>query len=211
MGIPPKQKPCKGTGVTSGLGCGIETYHRKLGLGLMCGCYSDFLLKTEPGKLIMQKAMLKGSGIVKKDIVKKEKAVRDKMKENVKTLSQYEAEAKKSFQKWVRMRDAGKNCISCDKPTNDPAGGHFYSAGTYSGLMFNPDNCHLQCNTNCNKHLSGNLLEYRKGLLKRYGNEFVDNLDNLSIELRNYKYTKIELQEIKQKYDAKIKNNDFNA
>ena len=209
MGIPIKEKPCKGTGLASGFGCGKKTLYRTYGLGKICGCYSDFILNSDAGKVILEKAIIKSKFIIKKEIVSKEKEKTKKMRENVKTLSQYEGEAKKSFQKWVRLRDSGKNCISCNKPTNDPAGGHFYSAGTYSGLMFNPLNCHLQCNTYCNKHLSGNLLEYRKGLIKRYGNEFVENLDHLSIEGRNYKYTKQELIEIKNKYDTKIKNNDF--
>ncbi len=197
-----KPKKCNGIGKAYGFeGCKKDSFKRTH--GLCDACLYDFYTTDERGKILFSKRKIE----VAKTNWKEQKKV---LQENTKTLSQYEAEAKKSFQKWVRLRDVGKNCISCDKPTKDPAGGHFYSAGTYSGLMFNPFNCHLQCNTNCNKHLSGNLLEYRKGLIKRYGNEFVDNLDNLSIEGRNYKYTKIELQEIKQKYDTKIKNNDFN-
>lgn len=206
--IKPKEKACKGTGVANGLGCGKMTFHRVYGL-CKNECYPDFLLKTEPGKLIMQKAMLKGKEKVKTENIKKENKQTREKKLKLKTLSQLENEAKTVFQKWVRLRDQGKNCISCNKPTKDPAGGHFYAAGTYSGMMFMPNNCHLQCNTNCNKHLSGNLLEYRKGLIHRYGIEFVNNLDNLSNELRNYKYTRDELISIKQKYLLKIKNNDF--
>jgi hypothetical protein len=48
---------------------------------------------------------------------KKQKAV---LKEKVKTLSQYEAESKKSFQKFIRLRDADLPCISCNNSnTND--------------------------------------------------------------------------------------------
>lgn len=134
---------------------------------------------------------------------KVEKAI---LKDKLKTLSQYEAEAKKSFQKYIRMRDASLPCISCNNSkTNDWAGGHFYSAGMYSGLMFDERNCHKQCNTYCNKHLSGNLLEYRKGLINRYGNEFVEKLESESDSKRNYKYTKEELIAKKLKYDILIK------
>ena len=134
---------------------------------------------------------------------KVEKAI---LKDKLKTLSQYEAEAKKSFQKYIRMRDASLPCISCNNSkTTDWAGGHFYSAGMYSGLMFDERNCHKQCNTYCNKHLSGNLLEYRKGLIKRYGNDFVEALDKVSNEKRNYKYSKDELIAKKLKYDILIK------
>jgi hypothetical protein len=134
---------------------------------------------------------------------KAEKAV---LKDKLKTLSQYEADAKKSFQKWVRMRDKDLPCISCGNlNTTDWAGGHFYSAGMYSGLMFDERNCHKQCNSHCNKFLSGNLLEYRKGLINRYGNEFVQKLDLISDEKRNYKYSKDELIAKKLKFDILIK------
>ena len=53
--------------------------------------------------------------------------------------------------------------------------------------------------------LSGNLLEYRKGLVKRYGEDYVNNLESLSDSKRLYKYTKKELIAIKLKYDLKIK------
>lgn len=128
------------------------------------------------------------------------------LKNNIKTLSQYEAEAKKVFQKYIRLRDAKLPCISCGKlNATDWAGGHFYSAGMYSGLMFDERNCHKQCNSHCNKFLSGNLLEYRKGLIERYGADFVNQLDQISNEKRNYKYTKEELIAKKLQYEIKIK------
>lgn len=134
----------------------------------------------------------------------KAKQERKILKEKLKTLSEYEADAKKSFQRFIRFRDKDLPCISCGNanPT-DWAGGHFYSAGMYSGFIFDERNCHKQCNTHCNKHLSGNLLEYRKGLIKRYGNDFVNELDNISDSKRDYKYTKAELIAKKLQYDIK--------
>jgi len=134
---------------------------------------------------------------------KQEKAV---LKDKLKTLSQYESEAKKSFQHWIRLRDKNLPCISCNNSnTKDWAGGHYYSAGKYSGFMFDERNCHKQCNSHCNKFLSGNLLEYRKGLIKRYGNDFVEQLESESDSKRDYKYTKEELIAKKLKYDILIK------
>lgn len=128
------------------------------------------------------------------------------IKDKIKTLSEYEKDAKKSFQHWIRLRDKNLPCISCgNSKTNDWAGGHFYSAGMYSGFMFDERNVHKQCNTHCNKHLSGNLLEYRKGLIKRYGEDYVTNLDNISDSKRNYKFTKEELIAKKLQYDILIK------
>ena len=128
------------------------------------------------------------------------------LKDKIKTLSQYEIDAKKSFQKWVRLRDSDLPCISCgNSNAKDWAGGHYFSAGTYSGMMFNERNVHKQCNTYCNMMLSGNLLEYRKGLINRFGNEFVNELESESDAKRSYKYTKHELIAIKLKYDILIK------
>lgn len=124
----------------------------------------------------------------------------------LKSLSQLEAEAKKSFQKFIRLRDKDLPCISCgNSKTNDWAGGHYFAAGIYSGLMFDERNCHSQCNTHCNKYLSGNLLEYRKGLIARYGIEFVEQLEAESDLKRNYKYTRDELIAKKLQYDIKYK------
>lgn len=139
---------------------------------------------------------------------KKQANAREKadLKEKLKTLSDYEKDAKKSFQKFIRLRDANLPCISCNNSkTTDWAGGHYFSAGMYSRFMFDERNCHKQCNTHCNKYLSGNLIEYRKGLIKRYGISFVEELEALSDEKRNYKYTKEELIAKKLEYDIKIK------
>ncbi len=133
---------------------------------------------------------------------KQEKAV---LKEKLKTLSQYEAEAKISFQKWVRLRDKNQNCISCG--INDTElfdGGHFKKAEIYSGVIFDPNNCHKQCRK-CNRFLGGNELNYRQGLILRYGIEYTDAIEKKANETRNYKFTKEELIAKKMQFDILIK------
>jgi len=71
--------------------------------------------------------------------------------------------------------------------------------------MFDERNCHKQCNTHCNKYLSGNLLEYRKGLIVRYGLDFVNELESESDAKRDFKYTREQLIAKKLQYDLKIK------
>ncbi len=127
------------------------------------------------------------------------------LKDNTMTLPQLKEEAKKEFQHFIRLRDKDLPCISCGVIKADWAGGHYFSAGKYSGLVFNESNCHKQCNTHCNKYLSGNLLEYRKGLIKRYGDQFVEDLESQSDQKRDYKYTKNELIAKKLQYQIKIK------
>jgi len=131
-----------------------------------------------------------------------EKAV---LKDKLKTLGQYEAEAKKSFQKYIRLRDSEQPCISCggnDKDLWD--GGHFKKAEIYSGVIFNPDNCHKQCRK-CNRFLNGNELMYRLGLIERYGLEYTENIERLANETRQYKFTKAELIAKKLQYELLIK------
>jgi len=197
--IQAKQKKCAGIGKAFGFsGCGANSFKRTF--GLCDSCLIDFYFNDERGKIIYAK--LKGSLRHKK-----EKAFKSDLRQKLKKLSYYEAEAKKSFQKWVRFRDKGNPCKSCKNPNPaDEAGGHYFPAGIYSGLMFDERNCHLQCNTYCNKHLSGNPIEYRKNLIEEFGEDWMKQLEEDANRLRNYKYNKDELISIKVKYDQKIKN-----
>jgi hypothetical protein len=132
---------------------------------------------------------------------KKKKEIREKLK----TLSQYEAEAKKSFQKFIRLRDKDLPCISCGTFEADLFdGGHYKKAEIYSGVIFDENNTHKQCRK-CNRFLGGNELMYREGLIKRFGEQFVKDLEQKANETRNYKYTKEELIAKKIQYDLKIK------
>ena len=198
-----KQKICK-KGINKALGfdgCGNETF--KLTAGLCPSCYFSFLTTDERGKIIYQKSFLPKVSLKLKSF---DKAKTKQMKESVKTLSQYEDEAKKVFQKWVRLRDKDLPCISCGTMKNvEYAGGHYFKASLYSGLIFDERNVHKQCNAYCNKRLDGAQAEYRIGLVNRYGNEYVEQLEADSIIKRNYKYTKDELIEIKNVYNEKIK------
>ena len=102
---------------------------------------------------------------------------------------------------WIRQRDKDSPCISCGvKNTGLWDGGHFFKAELFSGLIFDERNCHKQCRK-CNRFLNGNELQYRKGLIERYGESFVSELESISDANRVYKYSKTELIEIKNKYD----------
>ena len=113
------------------------------------------------------------------------KAKKAVLRNDLKTLSQFEADAKKSFQKWVRLRDDRQPCISCGvKETDLFDGGHYFKAELFSGLIFDERNCHKQCRK-CNRFLNGNELQYRQGLISRYGEEFVHQLELESNFQRN--------------------------
>jgi hypothetical protein len=192
-----KEKPCKGINKAQMVkGCGKITLYRTF--GLCASCLSDFLFNSDAGKVVFNKINLK----VKSD---KDKAFKSDLRAKLKTIGEYKAEARKSFQKWIRLRDNDKPCISCNSSTADTYdGGHFYKAEVYSGLIFNENNCHKQCRK-CNRFMNGNELNFRKGLVARYGIDYVTNLDNICDINRVKKYTKEELIAKKLQYDIKIK------
>lgn len=176
-------------------GCGKSSFKRTF--GLCDSCLYDWYTTTESGRIEFAKRKIK----VEKTNWKEKKAV---LKNNVKKLSDYEAEAKKSFQHWVRLRDSELGCISCGTEKGKWHGSHFFSANLYSGLIFDERNVHKSCDY-CNVFLHGNLLEYRKGLINRYGFEYVNQLEVDADIKRNWKYSKSDLIEIKKKYDSLIK------
>ena len=128
------------------------------------------------------------------------KETRDR-KRKLKTLSEYKKELQSIFNKWIRLRDDGSRCISCDGMPKKKNAGHYRSVGSAPELRYEPLNCHLQCE-HCNTHLSGNLINYRIGLIKKIGIESVEWLEGIH-EPKRYKIYDIE--ELKSHYRNLIK------
>lgn len=98
-------------------------------------------------------------------------------KARLKSRRDYLKEAQAAFNGWIRARDAGLPCISCGRQhQGQMQAGHYRTVGAHPELRFEPANCHAQC-APCNNHLSGNLVEYRKGLLAKIGSELLDWLE----------------------------------
>jgi hypothetical protein len=95
------------------------------------------------------------------------------------------------FNRWIRRRDADKGCISCGAEIDHA--GHYLSAGHHGHLRFNEMNVNGQC-LRCNNFLHGNLINYRIGLVKRYGEEKVQYLESCAHGVK--KWTRIELLSI---------------
>lgn len=101
------------------------------------------------------------------------------------------------FNKFIRNRDKQKGCISCGSEVTEA--GHYFSQGHHSALRFNEMNTNGQC-VRCNRFLHGNLINYRKGLVARYGEEKVLMLEN-SADLRKHrKWQRYELEELIKMY-----------
>jgi hypothetical protein len=125
-----------------------------------------------------------------------------KLKMDLMTLSDYIKLAQQVFNKFIRLRDAGNVCISCQKKPLKENAGHFYNANNHWSVRFDERNVHLQCE-HCNTYLSGNLIYYRENLLKKIG---ISEFELLSVEaMKTRKFTIDELKEIISTYKKNIK------
>lgn len=111
---------------------------------------------------------------------------RQAKRESFKTKSQWDKEAQSAFNRYIRIRDEGKPCVSCGRPlvgkSNYLTGSaidasHYRSRGAASHLKFNVFNVHSAC-TRCNRQLSGNAVEFRIRLIDRIGLERVERLES---------------------------------
>lgn len=98
-------------------------------------------------------------------------------KERIKPRAQYMKEAQAVFNEWVRLRDEAMPCISCGRHHEGKYdAGHYRTVGSNPALRFEPMNCHKQC-VPCNRHKSGDIVNYRVELVKRIGVEKVEWLE----------------------------------
>jgi hypothetical protein len=185
-----KQKKCK-------CGCGDNFVPRRsTDKWVNSDHYRTWLLNTPEGQKEIEKKALRA----KKQVEKNERDSDNRIREKLKTLGKFESEAKTEFQKYIRKRDAEFPCISCGTVTADLwDGGHFKKAEIYSGVIFDEMNCHKQCRK-CNRFLGGNELNFREGLIARYGEDYVLQIEQKAVHTRNYKFTKDELKELREKY-----------
>ena len=111
---------------------------------------------------------------------------RQAKRESFKTKSQWDKEAQSAFNRYIRIRDEGKPCVSCGcalvGKSNYMTGSaidasHYRSRGAASHLKFNVFNVHSAC-TRCNRQLSGNAVEFRIRLIDRIGLERVERLES---------------------------------
>lgn len=165
------------------------------------GCKNEFIQYNSLTSLCVECAIEKSKKIVSKKHKKEEKERKKKYKENTKTYTQKVNEVKKVFQSWIRKRDENLPCISCGATFSNPFwhGGHYKKAEIYRGVIFNELNVNKQC-AKCNIFLNGNESNYRQGLVRRYGIEKVEQLEQLANETKNKKYSDDELNQIKLKY-----------
>ena len=201
MGFIKREKPCKGTGVAKGFGCEKPQLNRVYGLGVSCKCYSKWILESDKGREKLKKATLK----VSKPRLEFEKASKEDFER--KKLTSLLASLKTVCHEYIRTRDEGKSCISCGAPyKTDHEAGHFYKSETTSGLRYDEDNIHGQC-IQCNRFKEGEESKYRIGLINRYGQEFVNKLDEKATKYKQseFHWERDFLLEKRKYYQQKLK------
>lgn len=118
------------------------------------------------------------------------------------TYKQALERAKRAFHSFIRERDRELPCISCGTSVASVFhAGHYMSSGNYPIHRFNERNVHKQCQR-CNYFKSGNLLEYRKGLILKIGVEWVEKLENGESK---WTYTIEDLDIIHDAYKEKLR------
>jgi 5-methylcytosine-specific restriction endonuclease McrA len=128
-------------------------------------------------------------------------------KDKIKTKTEWLTEAQAAVNAYVRIRDRGKPCVSCGKPdngTHQRHASHYRSVGACSSLRFNLKNVYASCQQ-CNTSKSGNLLEYRIRLKKRYGESLVEWLESQNEPKRYETDYLIRLRDVFRKRVNKLK------
>ena len=133
------------------------------------------------------------------------KTVKKEVKEaklKLKSRSDWLKDTQVVFNKYIRLRDQDDGCISCgSKSAYAYHAGHYRSIGSAGHLRFNELNCHRQCSA-CNTHLSGNLIQYRLGLIRKIGIHAVETLES---DNDTVKWSVEEIKLLKAQFSAKIK------
>jgi hypothetical protein len=146
--------------------------------------------------------------VAAKAITKQARQDLQERREKLKTKGEHLREAQTAFNAYIRERDrlAGYACISSGRPLdwngNAVDAGHFRSVGAAPHLRFDENNCHAQSKHD-NRYLSGNVAEYRLGLIQRIGLAAVEALEADQAPRR---YTIEDLQAIKALYRQKLRD-----
>jgi hypothetical protein len=138
---------------------------------------------------------------------KAERAEFKRRKEAAKPRSALMAEAVAAFNRYIRLRDAGKPCICCraemDWNSTRPGGaidaGHYMSVGSAPELRFDEQNVHAQ-RKNCNRPGGTTRASFRAGMVEREGLDVVERLEGPNPPR---KYTSDDLRAIRDTYRAK--------
>lgn len=173
-------------------------------LGFFCSMANVADHGLSKSKAATERRIAKANNAIKD----KQKADRRKIREDKERLrprSWYLKEAQKWFNKFIRMRDAGQPCISCEKPDNGQHqrhASHYRSVGACSSMRYDENNVHSSCSV-CNAWLSGNIGEYTPRLIVKIGQS---EYERIKYAPNIYAWSIDELKEITKEYKKKCKS-----
>lgn len=123
-----------------------------------------------------------------------------KKQKKLKSISKLVNEAQEYFNAYIRQRDKDLPCISCGKFTGNQAG-HYFPVKGFNALRFLEINVNIQC-AYCNCYQHGAQAMYRIGLVNKYGEQAIKELEQLAISSKKEikKWSRDELHEIIRKY-----------
>ena len=127
------------------------------------------------------------------------------------TVGSLTKKLQKIFNEYIRLRDKDKPCISCGNYFDKMDAGHFYPRGGYSGLKFDEDNVHAECQR-CNRFDDAHLIGYAENLKRKIGDQDYAALQERAraYKANGYKFGRVELREMIECYKHKVnalKNN----
>lgn len=120
-----------------------------------------------------------------------------------KSLKGYKRDLWKVFSLYIRLRDKGV-CISCGKrgDIKEMDAGHYIPKTAGLSIYFDEKNVHCQC-TYCNRYMHGNLTRYALGLIEKYGNGILEELESKRNISR--KFSIFDYQDLIKEYKEKVK------
>lgn len=113
-----------------------------------------------------------------------------------------------TFSIYIRLRDSDENgnckCISCGKIQHwkEMDCGHFINR-KHMSLRYSEINCNAQCRS-CNRFDEGNAEGYRRGLIKKHGEDIIDKL--YALKNQSFKISSVEMSLLNRELKKMIKN-----
>lgn len=173
-----------------------------------CKVCGDYYVKFQSTQQVCSVKCAMVMGKRKSEEARKKQAKADRLLQRqklqaLKSRSDWLKDLQKVFNQFIRLRDKDLPCISCGRYHQGQwHAGHYKTVGSSPELRFCEENVHKQCSP-CNNHLSGNIVNYRLGLIEKIGLERVEWL-----ERQDHPPLKLTVDEIKaliKVYKAKVK------
>jgi hypothetical protein len=184
-----------------------------------CKCGNEYEKYTTLQTVCYQCAIEKGRKLIKKEQNAAAKIAKKEMRANkdrVKSSRKWASETQEIFNKmrrleellWFKERNIEPYCISCQKSLGGDQWccGHFKTRKARPDLSFDRRNTYLQHNMRCNQNLSGDIENYKLGLVYRFGyDEAKEIMDYCEVVNKAQKRTPDDWKAMKKEFRARIK------